>query len=121
LKQANAVLKLVGLSNSEKFINRPIKQLSGGEKQRVAIARALIMKPKVLIADEITSMLDTSNKANLLRLLKNIQYETGMSIVYVTHDIYAALKICDKIYVFDNKSILKDYRDEYVKVKMRNI
>lgn len=66
------VLKNVHLPNNEKFLSRKGFELSGGQKQRLAIARALTMKPKLLIADEISAMLDPSTGANIIRLLKGL-------------------------------------------------
>ena len=63
-----------------------MKKLSGGQKQRICIARALTMEPALMIADEPTSMLDPSSKANVLRFLKGLQNSRGFSILMVTHD-----------------------------------
>ncbi|SHK22201.1 ABC transporter ATP-binding protein [Paramaledivibacter caminithermalis] len=82
--------------------------LSGGERQRISIARSLVMKPKLLIADEITSMLDPSTKANILRLLKGLQNEKGFSMLFITHDLPLARKIADKVYVMNRGSIVEE-------------
>ncbi len=81
--------------------------LSGGQIQRIAIARALVMKPKLLIADEITSSLDVSAKVNILRLLKKLQNTRGFSMIYITHDLKMAAKISDKIIVMKNARIVE--------------
>ncbi len=101
-------LKLVQLDSSEQFLNRKCYSLSGGQRQRVAIARGLIMKPKLLIADEISTMLDPSTKANILRLLKGLQNSIGFSMLYITHDTSLARKIADKVYVMDKGDIIEE-------------
>ena len=84
--------------NDKTFLESKIKRLSGGQKQRICIARALITHPKLLIADEPTSMLDPSTKANVLRLLKTLQNQHGFSMLLVTHDLTSAIKVSDRIY-----------------------
>ncbi|MTI56274.1 ATP-binding cassette domain-containing protein [Geosporobacter ferrireducens] len=89
------------------FLNRKCANLSGGQRQRVAIARSLIMEPKLLIADEISSMLDPSTKANTLRLLKGLQNSRGFAMVYITHDILLARKIADQVYIMHEGKIVE--------------
>ena len=113
-EEVKKVLKDVGLPQDEIFLNKRVKDLSGGQKQRVSIARALIMEPKVLLADEPTSMLDVSSKANLLRLLKGIQNSKGFSMIIVTHDLTSAVKISDRIYLLEKSKGIKEYRGENI-------
>ena len=96
-----AALASVGLSSSEQFLNQYCGRLSGGQRQRVALARALIMKPKLLIADEITSSLDVSTAANVLRMLKGLQNSRGFAMIYITHDLMVALKVADRIAIME--------------------
>jgi peptide/nickel transport system ATP-binding protein len=97
----------VGLSSSDDFLNRHCGSLSGGQRQRVAIARALVMRPRLLIADEITSSLDVSTAANVLRLLKGLQNSRGFAMIYITHDLMIALKVADRIAVMDEGQIIE--------------
>ncbi|MDU4975881.1 MAG: ATP-binding cassette domain-containing protein, partial [Hungatella hathewayi] len=87
---------------TECFVDTRVKKLSGGQKQRVCIARALTMEPALMIADEPTSMLDPSSKANVLRFLKGLQNSRGFSILMVTHDLTCAAKVSDRIYLLKN-------------------
>lgn len=82
-KQARELLSFVKLSHRE--THRP-SELSGGEQQRVAIARAVILRPRVLLADEITGNLDSANSEQVLALLSQLNQSTGVAIVLVTHD-----------------------------------
>jgi peptide/nickel transport system ATP-binding protein len=74
-------------------------EFSGGQRQRIAIARALAVKPEVIVADEITSSLDSSVQAEILNLLRDIQTATGVAIVFITHDLSVANYMCDELYV----------------------
>ncbi|MCX7796872.1 MAG: ABC transporter ATP-binding protein [bacterium] len=104
-----SVLKQVQLPYSEEFLRLHPYQLSGGELQRVAIARAIILKPKILIADEITSFLDVSIQAKIMRLLLDIQENLGLSIIFILHDIALAKKVSDRILILNN-GILEEYK-----------
>lgn len=107
IELAKAALVSVGLPSSEDFLKRFCGSLSGGQRQRVALARALIMKPKLLIADEITSSLDVSTSANVLRLLKGLQNSQGFAMIYITHDLLVALKVADRIAIMDKGRIVE--------------
>ncbi|MEW8974301.1 MAG: ABC transporter ATP-binding protein [Tissierellaceae bacterium] len=114
IEETKKALKDVGLPQDDVFLNKKVKYLSGGQKQRISVARALTMEPKVLLADEPTSMLDVSSKANLLRLLKGIQNSKGFSMIIVTHDIISAVKISDRIYLLEKPNVIKEYRGEEI-------
>lgn len=107
LLQVRTALEQVQLPYDDEFLKRRGHMLSGGQRQRIAIARALVMAPKLMIADEISSMLDPSSAANLLRLLKGLQNDRGFSMLYITHDIALARKIADKAYVMYKGKIIE--------------
>ena len=92
-------------------------QLSGGQRQRVAIARALTMEPALLIADEPTSMLDPSGKANLLRMLKGLQNSRGFSMLFITHDLDSALKISDRLFRLEGGTLTRLNPNDYIQVR----
>lgn len=91
----------VGLPTSDAFLGAYTHQLSGGQAQRVALARALLADPKVLVADEPTSMLDASEQARLLVVLRDRQVEMGLGLVLVSHDMAIIRKLTDWIVVLD--------------------
>ena len=86
------------------------RQISGGEAQRVALARALLLRPKLLILDEATSMLDVSTQANLLALVKAQMIPSGGSVLFISHDRALTDHYCDMVYVFDEGHRLKEVR-----------
>ncbi|MDR3608109.1 MAG: ABC transporter ATP-binding protein [Oligoflexia bacterium] len=81
--QARELLQFVGLGH--RLSHRP-SELSGGEQQRVSIARAVILRPKLLLADELTGNLDSANRENVMELLARLNQSTGVSVLLVTHD-----------------------------------
>ena len=101
------LLDAVGIPDAERRINEYPHQFSGGMKQRIMIAIALAGKPDLLIADEPTTALDVTIQAQVLNLLKKLQSETGMSILFITHDIGVASQMADRIAVMQNGSIVE--------------
>ncbi len=93
------MLELVGLSPAESFLFRYPHELSGGQRQRVAIARAMIINPSFIVADEPTSMLDVSIRTGVMKLMRDLQKEFGISYLYITHDLAVARYMCDRIAV----------------------
>jgi peptide/nickel transport system ATP-binding protein len=89
----------VRMPDPDKIMKRYPHQLSGGQIQRVVIAMGLIMKPKLLIADEPTSALDVTIQAQVLKLLRELQNEYSMSIIFITHDINVAYAVSDRMIV----------------------
>ena len=85
-------------------------QISGGEAQRVALARCLLLRPKLLILDEATSMLDVSTQANLLALVKAQMIPSGGSVLFISHDRALTEHYCDTVYEFDETHQLKEVR-----------
>jgi D-methionine transport system ATP-binding protein len=82
-------------------------QLSGGQKQRVAIARALASDPKVLLCDEATSALDPQTTQSILRLIKKINEQTGITVVIITHEMLVVKEICDRVAVMENGRVVE--------------
>lgn len=107
-ERIKSVLRDVQLPADKTFLHRYCSSLSGGQRQRIAIARALVMKPRLLLADEITSMLDVSTQANLLRLLKGLQNSRGFAMLYITHDLNLARKVSERILVLNQGEIVEE-------------
>lgn len=93
------VLEDVELTPPENFLEKFPHELSGGQRQRVVFARAIITKPKIILADEPTSMLDVSIKSGILNLMLKLKEEHGISFLHVTHDLAAAKYISNRIVV----------------------
>ncbi|MHA1595911.1 MAG: ABC transporter ATP-binding protein [Candidatus Baldrarchaeia archaeon] len=91
------MLSRVGLSPPETFYDKYPHQLSGGQRQRVAIARALILRPEFVVADEPTSMIDVSMRADILHLMMDLKREFNLTYLYITHDLATAKYICNRI------------------------
>ena len=107
-EEARRLLERVGLSPAEQFQERLPKQLSGGQQQRVAIARALALQPKVLICDESVSMLDAEVQADVLALLRELQQELGLAIIFITHDLSVASGFCHRVMVLDQGKVVEE-------------
>ena len=91
----------VDLSPAVRFLHRYPDELSGGQRQRVAIARALVAKPRLIVADEPTSMLDASLRAGLLDLILDMRDALGTAVIFITHDLALARHVCDRIGVIE--------------------
>ena len=103
-KEVEQALDMVNLSG---FGKRKISQMSGGQRQRVAIARAIVNKPDVLLLDEPLSALDMKLRKSMQVLLSNIQWELGITFVFVTHDQEEALAMSDEIFVMNKGEIVQ--------------
>ena len=101
------LLDAVGIPESKRRINEYPHQFSGGMKQRIMIAIALAGKPDLLIADEPTTALDVTIQAQVLELLRKLQHDTGMSILFITHDLGVASQMADHIAVMKNGTIVE--------------
>src|SRR6056300_157323 len=101
------ILKTVGLTPSENYLPRYPHELSGGQRQRVSIARTLIMKPKFVVCDEPTSMLDVSIRISIMDLMLNLAKELEVSYLYITHDLAVARYMCDRIAVMFHGKIVE--------------
>lgn len=98
-KKALRLLELVGITDPEKRMKNYPHQLSGGMRQRVVIAIALACDPEILICDEPTTALDVTIQAKILELIKRIQEKTGISVIYITHDLGVVAKVADYVAV----------------------
>lgn len=103
-----AALDSVGLPTSTGFLASRAFDLSGGQQQRVALARALVARPKLIVADEPTSMLDASEQARLLVVLRERQIEMGLGLVLVSHDLALVRKVVDRIVVLDAGRVVEE-------------
>lgn len=92
-------LDAVGLPPTPELLSRHAGQLSGGQRQRVALARALAPRPRLLVADEPTSMLDVSVRGGILATLLDLKERLGLTMLLITHDLAEAAYLCDTVYV----------------------
>jgi peptide/nickel transport system ATP-binding protein len=101
------MLQKVGLTPPEVYYQRYPSDLSGGQQQRVAIARALITRPKLLICDEPVSMLDASVQSQVLDLMLQLKEEFELTYLFITHDLWLARFLCDRIAVMNGGKIVE--------------
>ena len=104
-RRTKELLKLVGLSDKEYAYP---SELSGGQKQRVAIARALATNPQVLLCDDATSALDPVTTISILKLLREINEQLGVTIVIITHEMKVVEQICDRVAVMSQGKIKEE-------------
>lgn len=123
-------LKLVGLPQPDRRIDRYPFELSGGMLQRAMIATALCCEPSLLIADEPTTALDVTTQAQILSLIQELQARLGMSVIFITHDLGVVAQIADQVVVMylgriveqgDVESIFYDPKHPYTKALLRSI
>ena len=122
----NDLLDSVELSKSS--AERYPHEFSGGQRQRISIARALATKPRLLVCDEPTSALDVSIQAQILNLLKDLQEQLNLTILFISHDLPVVRQMCDKIGVLRNgklcevsetEELFKNPNHEYTKELLR--
>ncbi|MCF2906477.1 ABC transporter ATP-binding protein [Octadecabacter sp. CECT 8868] len=101
------LLERVGIPNAETKVDAYPHQFSGGQRQRIMIAMALALKPDILIADEPTTALDVTVQAQILTLLEELQQETGMGLLLITHDLGVVAEIADRVVVMNSGEIVE--------------
>lgn len=99
----------------EELTNKYPFELSGGQMQRLMIARIFLLKPKILLADEPTSMIDACSRATILDYLMQLRNETGMTLIFITHDIGLAYYVSDSVYIMEHgKFVERGSADEVI-------
>lgn len=97
--KSSEMLRSVGIPDPEKRLGEYPHQISGGMRQRIMIAMALVCKPDILIADEPTTALDVTIQAQILDLIKQLQREIGMTVIFITHDLGVIAETCEDVIV----------------------
>lgn len=130
LKQALEMLDAVGINDAASRIHYYPHEFSGGMRQRVMIAMALITKPELLIADEPTTALDVTVQAQILELIKKMQKEIGMGVIFITHDLGVVSGLCDRVQVMyggrivetaDTRSLFYEPKHPYTRALQKSI
>merc|ERR1711965_1218498 len=107
LTAARELLEMVRLPDAAAMLKRYPHQLSGGMRQRVMIAMALACRPKLLIADEPTTALDVTIQAQILSIIRELQAEDGMSVLFITHDLGVVAEIADRVVVMCRGALIE--------------
>lgn len=110
LKRISKVLEEVKMTPVEEFLPKFPHMISGGQQQRVVIARAMILNPKLLVADEPVSMLDASVRVEILKLLRSLQQNHNLAVIYITHDLSTVRYFSEYIYVMYAGEIIEKAR-----------
>ena len=130
LQRAEEMLAAVGIPDPARRLRQYPHEFSGGMRQRVMIAMALITKPELLIADEPTTALDVTVQAQILDLIKSMQRELGMAVIFVTHDLAVVSGLCDRVQVMyagrivetaDTRTLFGSARHPYTRALQRSI
>ncbi len=112
-KAAIELMERVGIPSAKERVNQYPHQFSGGMRQRVMIAMAIALDPRILIADEPTTALDVTVQAQIMELLDELQSETGMGLILITHDLGVVAEIADRIAVmYAGRIVEQGYTDE---------
>lgn len=107
-ERATEMMRLVGLPRPEELLNAYPHELSGGMRQRVMIAMALVNNPKLLIADEPTTALDVTIQAQILKLIKEINQQFKMAVMFITHDLGVVAEICERVIVMYSGQVVEE-------------
>jgi len=130
LARACEALEAVGINDAARRIHLYPHEFSGGMRQRVMIAMALITRPELLIADEPTTALDVTVQAQILELIKKMQRELGMAVIFITHDLAVVSGLCDRVQVMyagrivesaDTRTLFHHPRHPYTLALQRSI
>ncbi len=130
LARALEMLEAVGINDAAKRIHHYPHEFSGGMRQRVMIAMALITKPELLIADEPTTALDVTVQAQILELIRTMQRELNMGVIFITHDLGVVSGLCDRVQVMyagrivetaDTRTLFYAPRHPYTRALQRSI
>lgn len=106
------MLERVGLDPAH--VKRYPRSFSGGQRQRIAIARALVVRPRVLVCDEPVSALDVSVQAQVLNLIKDMQAEFGLSVLFIAHDLAVVRYLCDRLVILEKGRVVEEGTREQV-------
>jgi peptide/nickel transport system ATP-binding protein len=107
LDRACELLEEVKIQHPQRALKQYPHELSGGMRQRVLIAIAFSCRPRLIVADELTTALDVSVQRQILRLIRGLQESSGTSILFITHDLGVVAKICDKVSIIHSGRILE--------------
>ncbi|MCF7688329.1 MAG: ABC transporter ATP-binding protein [Cephaloticoccus sp.] len=130
IKRGLEALAAVSINDAEKRIHFYPHEFSGGMRQRVMIAMALITKPEILIADEPTTALDVTVQAQILELIKKMQRELNMAVIFITHDLGVVSGLCDRVQVMyagrivetaDTRSLFYEPKHPYTRALQQSI
>ena len=130
LKRAIAMMNAVGIQDAARRIHYYPHEFSGGMRQRVVIGMALITKPELLIADEPTTALDVTVQAQILELIRAMQRDLGMAVIFITHDLGVVSGFCDRVHVMyagriieaaDTRTLFLAPRHPYTRALQRSI
>lgn len=129
-EKALEILRLVRMPEPEKRIRYYPHQLSGGQRQRIVIAIAVVANPSLLVADEPTTALDMTVQAQILELLRILRDETGMGVLFISHDLGVISQLCERVYVMyrgrvveggPSAEVLRDPRHPYTQALLESI
>ena len=130
LARGLAMLEAAGINDAAQRIHAYPHEFSGGMRQRVMIAMALITRPEILIADEPTTALDVTVQAQILELIRKLQQDLGMAVIFVTHDLGVVSGLCDRVQVMyagrivetaDTRTLFRAPRHPYTRALQRSI